>query len=99
MNIMKFALAQVTFSLANSQFADNSGHSLPPGLRVPDSVRNQFKTLSKDEKRIPGKIWAYRGSHIRLNKSICVFKMTQQNIPRMQLSPLCSQQPLNIAKL
>jgi len=54
---MKFVLAQVTFSLANSQFADNSGHSLPPGLRVPDSVRNQFKTLPKEEKRVPGKIW------------------------------------------
>ena len=54
---MKFVLAQVTFSLANSQFADNSGHSLPPGLRVPDSVRNQFKTLPKEQKRVQGKIW------------------------------------------
>ena len=56
-NTMKFVLAQVTFSLANSQFADNSGHSLPPGLRVPDSVRNQFKTLPKEQKRVQGKIW------------------------------------------
>ena len=53
---MKFVLAQVTISLANSQFADNTGHSLPTGLRVPDSVRNQFKTLPKEQMRIPGKI-------------------------------------------
>lgn len=53
---MKFVLAQMTFSLANGQFADNSGHSLPPGLRVPDSVRSQFKALPKEEKRIPGNI-------------------------------------------
>ena len=53
---MKFVLAQVTFSLVNSQFVDNSGHSLPPGLRVPDSVRNQFKTPTKEQIRIPGKI-------------------------------------------
>ena len=60
-NIMKFAL--VTFSLANSQIVDISGgHSLPPGLRVPDSVRNQFQKLSKDEKRVPGK--KYRGGKL-----------------------------------
>lgn len=56
---MKFFLVQVTFSLANSQFRDNSGHSLPPGLRVPDSVHDQIKALSNEEKRVPDDMSEY----------------------------------------